>query len=262
MWRDLIGPLAEHYRVICPDFRGLGWSDAPPSGYSLSRQTADLIGLLDELGLERVRVVGHDWGLVVSFWMCLHHPERLEQHIGMAGPHIWAASGTPPRAYMRPWHILLLASPLGQLAVRRFGLPEHALRTWRHLGSFTPDEMEIYLAPFRRPGAAKATAQRYWHLVGDLLWFLRHYRRLRVSVPTLHLVGENDPIIETRPNRYLQTHADDFIYETVPEAGHFFVEERPDWVRARLLEYFAADRAQSRGRSGERSGASPAAARS
>src|SRR4051812_26655087 len=85
MWRDLIAPLAEHYRVICPDFRGLGWSDVPPSGYSLPRQTADFIGLFDELGLERVRLVGHDWGLVVSFWMCLHHPERLEQHVGMAG---------------------------------------------------------------------------------------------------------------------------------------------------------------------------------
>src|SRR5919112_407695 len=36
-WRELIGPLAERYRVICPDIRGMGWSDAPRGGYDLRR---------------------------------------------------------------------------------------------------------------------------------------------------------------------------------------------------------------------------------
>src|ERR671916_187124 len=31
-WREVIGPLAAHYRVICPDLRGFGWSEAPPGG--------------------------------------------------------------------------------------------------------------------------------------------------------------------------------------------------------------------------------------
>src|SRR4051812_3665843 len=40
-WRHLIGPLAERYRVICPDIRGMGWSDATRTGYDLPRLTRD-----------------------------------------------------------------------------------------------------------------------------------------------------------------------------------------------------------------------------
>src|SRR4051794_34454840 len=62
MWRDHIGPLAERFRVIVPDLRGHGWSGKPRSSYRKTEMLADVLGLLDRLGLERVRLVGHDWG--------------------------------------------------------------------------------------------------------------------------------------------------------------------------------------------------------
>jgi pimeloyl-ACP methyl ester carboxylesterase len=240
MWRDLIGPLAEHYRVICPDFRGFGWSDIPASGYSVSRLTEDVLGLLDHLGIERTRVVGHDVGLGVGYWMCLFHTSRVERYVAMSAWHIWAASDLRMRAFLRPWHMALLASPLGAFAVRRLGMPERALRRWRRLGSFSADEIEVYLDPLRRLHAASATAKRYRRQVAEVMWFSRRYKRLRVDVPTLHLVGEKDPIIEVRESEFLRTHANDLLFEVVPRAGHFLPEERPDWVRERLLEYLAA----------------------
>ena len=60
MWRDFIGPLAERYRVICPDLRGHGWSDKPAHGYRKPELLDDVLALLDRLGIERVRWVGHD----------------------------------------------------------------------------------------------------------------------------------------------------------------------------------------------------------
>jgi pimeloyl-ACP methyl ester carboxylesterase len=238
MWRDLIGPLAEHHRVICPDFRGFGWSDAPTSGYGVSRLTEDVLGLLDQLGIERTRVVGHDVGLGVGYWMCLFHADRIERYVAMSAWHIWAASGLPMRAIVRPWHMIALASPLGELAVRRLGMPERALRRWRKIGRFSAEEIEAYVAPLQRPESAQATVKRYRSQLAELTWFTRHHKRLRIRVPTLHLIGEKDPIIEVRENRFLRTHADDLLFETVPGAGHFLVEERPDWIRRRLLGYF------------------------
>ncbi|MCW2564729.1 MAG: putative hydrolase or acyltransferase of alpha/beta superfamily, partial [Mycobacterium sp.] len=48
-WRKVIPALAERYRVICPDLRGAGWTDAPADGYTSDQLTADILGLLDAL---------------------------------------------------------------------------------------------------------------------------------------------------------------------------------------------------------------------
>jgi pimeloyl-ACP methyl ester carboxylesterase len=203
----------------------------------VARLTEDILGLLDQLGIERTRVVGHDVGLGVGYWMSLFHTPRVERYVAMSAWHLWAASGLHVRAILRPWHIVLLSSPLGTLAIRRLGMPERALRTWRWSGSFSAREIETYVGPLKRPGAATASVRRYRRLLAELLWFSRRYKRLHLGVPTLHLVGEKDPIIEVHENEFLRTHADDLVFERVPDAGHFIVEERPDWVRERVLEY-------------------------
>jgi pimeloyl-ACP methyl ester carboxylesterase len=62
MWRDLIGPLSDRFRVIAPDLRGHGWSEKPAGDYRKDVLMRDIVGLLDKLEIERVSWVGHDWG--------------------------------------------------------------------------------------------------------------------------------------------------------------------------------------------------------
>ena len=59
MWRHLIPQLAAHYRVLCPDLRGFGWSAAPKSGYEKEQLATDISALLETLGLERVRLISY-----------------------------------------------------------------------------------------------------------------------------------------------------------------------------------------------------------
>jgi len=62
-WRHQVGPLAHAgYRVIVPDMRGFGDSDAPDEAerYAVDVLAADVLGLLDHAGVERGRVIGHD----------------------------------------------------------------------------------------------------------------------------------------------------------------------------------------------------------
>src|SRR5437762_1306670 len=66
-WHRLIPPLAERYRVIALDTRGSGWSDAPNGGYDKETMAADVVGVLDQLGLDRVRMIGHDVGGYLGF---------------------------------------------------------------------------------------------------------------------------------------------------------------------------------------------------
>ncbi len=103
-WRKLIGGLADEYRVICPDLRGLGWSDAPAAGYDKETLADDLLNLIDALGLRSVRYVGHDWGGWAGYLLALRAPERVERYLALNILHPWqTARRVAPHAW-RFWY--------------------------------------------------------------------------------------------------------------------------------------------------------------
>lgn len=74
------------YRAIAPDMRGYGDTDAPPSisSYTTCHLVGDLIGLLDALGIDKVFLVGHDWGAFVAWDFCLFRPDRVRALVNMS----------------------------------------------------------------------------------------------------------------------------------------------------------------------------------
>ncbi|UIJ74025.1 alpha/beta hydrolase [Aurantimonas sp. HBX-1] len=90
-WRDQIPALvAAGYRVIVPDLRGYGLTDAPPrvEDYDIAHLTGDLFGLLDALGIEKAVFMGHDWGGLLAWQMPLLHEARVMGVIGVNTPFI------------------------------------------------------------------------------------------------------------------------------------------------------------------------------
>ncbi|GFQ04119.1 bifunctional epoxide hydrolase 2 [Phtheirospermum japonicum] len=86
-WRhQMLSLSARGYRAIAPDLRGYGDSDAPPcaSSYTAFHIIGDLVGLLDALGLDRVFLVGHDWGAVIAWYFCLIRPDRIRALVNMS----------------------------------------------------------------------------------------------------------------------------------------------------------------------------------
>ena len=67
MWRPLIPKLAPHFTVIAPDLPGIGDSDIPSDGASMTRAAVRIHGLVEQLGLGKADVVGHDIGLMVAY---------------------------------------------------------------------------------------------------------------------------------------------------------------------------------------------------
>jgi pimeloyl-ACP methyl ester carboxylesterase len=89
-WRHQVRDLARSgFRVLAPDQRGYGASDAPAevAAYDLEHLCGDLIGLLDARGIEKAVFVGHDWGGAVVWQMGMRHPERTAGIIGVNTPH-------------------------------------------------------------------------------------------------------------------------------------------------------------------------------
>ncbi len=71
--------LAPRFRVIAPDLRGRGRSDAPPQGYRMADHAADVLGLLDTLGLQRVVLGGHSFGAYLAIYLAATAPDRVDR---------------------------------------------------------------------------------------------------------------------------------------------------------------------------------------
>jgi pimeloyl-ACP methyl ester carboxylesterase len=97
-WRHQIRSLAAAgIRVVAPDQRGYGATDRPQTveAYDLEQLTADLVGLLDHLGIEQAVFVGHDWGGFVVWQMPLRHRGRVAGVVSLNTPHTVRAPVDP-----------------------------------------------------------------------------------------------------------------------------------------------------------------------
>jgi 3-oxoadipate enol-lactonase len=77
MWRHQIEALRDRYRVIVPDLRGFGGTDAPPGNYSMDQQADDLAALLEYLGLSKVALVGLSMGGYIGFAFWRRHQDKV-----------------------------------------------------------------------------------------------------------------------------------------------------------------------------------------
>lgn len=89
-WRHQLPASAEAgFYAVAPDLRGYGATDAPPDieSYSMKNFTADVVGLLDALNIEKCALVGHDWGANIA-WACVQlYPERFTSYAALSVPY-------------------------------------------------------------------------------------------------------------------------------------------------------------------------------
>jgi pimeloyl-ACP methyl ester carboxylesterase len=243
-WRNLIPPLAEQFRVICLDTRGSGWSDAPSGGYDKETMAQDVLGILDRLDLDGVRMIGHDVGGFLGFLICLRAPERVERYVSLNTGHPFvrptpAALGT----FWRFWYWPINGAPLLGPWLIRHGFFSRALRRWftADRAGWSPEDEEVFLAPWKDPARALAASKTYrtYLLTDSPRVLLGRYRATRLTVPTLMLHGIEDLILREPFMRGFEPFADDMTLELVPDAGHFVAEERPEFVAERVLAFFA-----------------------
>jgi pimeloyl-ACP methyl ester carboxylesterase len=241
-WRKVIEPLAREHRVLAPDLRGWGWSDAPPGDYAKADWADDAAALLDAEGIGRAKVIGHDWGGYVAFLLALRHPERVERLVALDIAPPW-------RGPLRPRHLALPLFMSYQLLVGSPGLgPATMTRSRRFVraiirrasgpgAGWTSEELDVYADVLRVPERARAASACYrTFLTRELPAAMRRGNRAEeLLVPTLLLMGGASPLqraLDPRPSRNLRV-------ETIPGAGHFLAEEAPDAVLERALPFLA-----------------------
>ena len=244
LWRHQIAALATAgYRVLAPDLRGFGRSDKPPAveDYSLRATVGDVAGILDDAGIERATVVGHDWGAGLAWAVASYLPDRVERLavVSVGHPHAVSAAGLTQRRLS--WYMLWFLFP---------GVAEEALpaddwaffRRWawgsRNRPGDNPDA-DRQVADLSRPGA----------LTAGLNWYRANIDPLRfvtggtgdgplVTCPTLGVWSTHDMALTEEQ----MTGSERFVsgpwrYERLDGVDHWVPVNAPDRLSALLLDF-------------------------
>jgi pimeloyl-ACP methyl ester carboxylesterase len=247
-WRQQIGALAAAgYRVWIPDQRGYGESDKPRGleRYSVDVLVGDVLGLVDAAGVERVRLVGHDWGAAVAWLFAARCDARLERLAILNVPHPLVLDRQlrrNPRQLARSWYMLWFQIPgSGEAMLARDGgawFYDRISRSGRR-GAFLESDRPEYLAAWSDPDARRAMID----------WYRAAFQHrpplppsVRVAAPTVIIWGERDPVLGAELVEPSLAYCDDAHVVRVPSAGHFVQHDAPEVVNPALLAHLGPPR--------------------
>lgn len=242
-WREQLAGLGDRYRVVAPDMRGYGGTDAPPrvADYRMDRLCSDVDGLIDALGADSVHLVGHDWGGAVAWAFAQARPERLRSLAVLNCPPLQMLLREllrNPRQLRRSWYMFWFQVPaLPERRVRRD--PERFVRAlFRGAAGnremFTGQVLAPYVRQVRERGLPGIRYYRAALLQRPSLALVE------ITVPTRLIWGLADPVLGpwfAEPARY-RTFVPELDRVVIEEAGHWVQQEAPAQVNAALAEHF------------------------
>ncbi|MGC1851808.1 MAG: alpha/beta hydrolase [Solirubrobacterales bacterium] len=243
-WRHLLPALSDRHRVLALDLRGFGWSEAPRRGYEKENLADDVLAVLDALGIERVKLVGHDWGGWIGFLLCLKAPQRFERYLALNILHPWLGGvrSLLPYSWRFTYQLVIMTPVIGyQLHRRRSIAPRTFFSAATVRDVWDEETLRIFTDNLAEPARARAAVQMYRVFQLREIWpILRgRYANTRMTVPTRLVFGTGDPVLRPELLAGYERHADEMIVELVPDCGHFIADERPDVVEKHAREFFA-----------------------
>ena len=230
MWRDYLEPLGTSNHVVAPDLRGYNLSAQPGavSEYALEKLMGDVTGLVQKLGHNKVCLVGHDWGGLLSWYVAGHHPELVSRLVILNVPH--------PKIYQKLYtsdkEQKKMATYVGKLLAAG---SEKALAQSNYL---TLQTSMFGGSTHTFDDATKAEILAAWNkgLAGPINWYRAYMPRQRelsdklpaIKVPTLVLWGGKDTALSLKNLDGLKTHVAKLEVKRFPAATHWLTYESPD----------------------------------
>ncbi|HWN68967.1 MAG TPA: alpha/beta fold hydrolase [Haliangium sp.] len=239
-WRHQLDGLGDRWRVVAPDMRGYGGTDAPArvADYRMPHLCRDVAELIEVLGNERVHLVGHDWGGAVAWEFARQRPDRLRTLSVLNCPPTDMLAREVlrnPRQLRRSWYMFMFQLPrfpewlLGRDPARSMARVFRGAAGQRDV--FTREALAPYVRHARERGVPG----------------IHYYRAAMppsrtpapIEVPTRLIWGLGDRALGpwfAEPERY-RAFVRDFDRVVIEEAGHWVQQEAPERVNAALAEH-------------------------
>ena len=247
-WRQQIAPLAAAgFRVVAPDLRGYNLSSKPTdvAAYETDQLTADIYGLIHELGADSASLVGHDWGGTVAWQTAMQHPEVVDRLaiLNAAHPRKLSQGLHHPDQLRKSWYFFFFAVPdLPEAVVHANNW--HFFRHFLHDANppYTAEEIDRYIEAWSQPDAATGMINYYRSSVRGSQ--RKAEAALRpISAPTLVIWGQRDSYLGpelAEPDNDDVPNLD--RVERLPDASHWVHHDEHERVNQLLIDFFAPAR--------------------
>lgn len=242
-WRYQIPALAKAgFHVIVPDQRGYNLSSKPRGvkAYHLELLAKDIMGLISYYGESKARVVGHDWGGAVTWWLGHKYPEWIERMTILNVPHPWVIEKrflTSHKQRMMSWHFMGFQIPIfPELSVHldRGKFLADSIKRSARIGTFTDEELSLYKKAWLRPYAM--TAMLNWYRA-MLIYRPQQPINHRISVPTQLIWGCLDKFLGREMAKPSIDMCDNGQLTLIEEATHWVQHEESELVNHLLIDF-------------------------
>lgn len=237
MWRPLMPQLAADRLVIAPDLRGAGGSDKPVGSYEKKLLAQDIHALVQSLGLKKVRIVGHDIGLMVAYAYAAQYPDEVDSIVLMDAflpgvgdwTHVWLLRDL--------WHFHFHGeTPLKLVKGRERIYFEHFWNDFAadRTHSLSEADRRFYAKAYAQPGGMRAGFEYFKAFEQDAKDFAG-FAQTKLKMPMLVLSGEK------AGGQFLidqgRLVAGDVTGVIVKGSGHWLMEEAPQQTIPALLDF-------------------------
>ena len=225
MW-DAQLPLGADFSLLLYDHRGLGASPAPRGPYGIGDLGADVIALLDKLGVASASFCGVSLGGLVGFWLAAHHPTRINRLVAMC-----ALSRLQPASRYTERAAAVRADgiePIASTVVARWFTPRFAEEQ--------PATLQGFAAEF-----TGMTAEGYASCCEAIAACDLRTDIHRIEARTLLIAGAEDPIVPASSVVMFSASFHDATTAVVPDAAHLVNVEQPAIVNRLVLDHLTED---------------------
>jgi pimeloyl-ACP methyl ester carboxylesterase len=244
-WRDVMPALAENHTVYAIDLRGWGKTDKPDSGYTILSLAEDINQLMIALHLEKVNIVGHDWGAPIGYAFSALHPEKVSTLTlveasmpGIGGEKLlnFTDKWTPL------WFFPFLATP--GLAEEMINGKERIFYSWilQHMAShpdsvFTESDIDYYINTNTNPKLTKASCE-YYRNIYVTTEQIKKLATNKLTLPVM-VIGAEKSLGQWMIDAVKNSFAPNAKGIIMKDCGHIIPEEKPHELAGYLLNFFS-----------------------
>ncbi len=230
IFHETIGPLADAgFRAVAVELQGQGLSDKPPEAryYSTTAMRDHVIDIIDALGADRVRLVGHSMGGAIAGHVAAAVPERVESVVFVAPVGFAGVRGLTFLRFVTSRPI----APLLPSLARRWIVKAMLRIVYGNTHPVTEKDVDEFWAPTQFPSYARSLRE----LLHSFSW---NEPFPALSMPFMTMIGSRDRLC--RASNIQQYAGRDGTAQTVvlPEVGHVVFDEHPELVNGILMTFF------------------------